>query len=231
MAEEGIATIMSLGITQDPAVAAKALEMSANSLDRAVDLILTGQVDLAAVPATVEAVPAPGPLPPGLAEGMDLDHGIEALTTAAAVAHDEDEELNRAITMSMQEEAAGTAAAAAAGGGEAGSAVSGDAADDETAQAIAMSLSDGNLDPAAASEPDGESRPTDDDIRAHWESVVGAQAENIKDKPLVGPVEPLEAVAQEYDAASNAVFVAKVRRARAHSMNSHFSTSRRLSQI
>jgi hypothetical protein len=111
-----------------------------------------------------------------------------------------DDELNRAIQMSMEESHQPT--------GRPQSPLvdlSGETdADDETAQAIAMSLGG---DSAAAAEAD--SRPTDEEIRAHWESVVGGSAESIKNKPLVGPLEGLDEIKKEY-AEGSPIFAQKL---------------------
>lgn len=123
---------------------------------------------------------------------------------AAAAALDEDAELERAIAMSMD----ATPAAAASGATaevEGGTEVGEDATvlaneDSQVAQAIAMSLegAPGTEDAGTATDL-GDGRPSDDQIREYQAQVMGAQAESIKNKPLVGEPESLDVLKQEYE--------------------------------
>lgn len=121
------------------------------------------------------------------------DAGLSALVSASGVAADahDDAELERAIAMSM--EPAEAAAPPAAPAASAGSGAEG--ADDEISQAIAMSLEGaGAADPAG-----GEGNPSNAEILRHYESIAGAAAEDIKDKPLVGEIEALDVLKAEYE--------------------------------
>jgi len=57
---------------------------------------------------------------------------------------------------------------------------------------------------------DGKTRPSNEDIMNHWQSVVGGEAEGIKEKPLVGELEKLNAVRDEYDSESGAEMRRKI---------------------
>lgn len=125
---------------------------------------------------------------------------------AAAAVLDEDAELERAIAMSMDATPAGAASGATdevEGGtstevGEAATVLANE--DSEVAQAIAMSLEGAPGTVGAGTATDlGDGRPSDDQIRAYQAQVMGAQAESIKNKPLVGEPESLDVLKQEYE--------------------------------
>jgi ubiquitin thioesterase protein OTUB1 len=137
-------------------------------------------------------------------------NGLLGMAEAAAAEVDQEaEELERALAMSMEADH-GSVTAGAAVGAAAGEGVSASQVDDETARAIQMSLGDDSSASAGAAAADeAPLRPTDDEIRAHYETVVGATAENIKSKPLVGPLEDMGELKKEY-ADGLPVFSAKI---------------------
>ena len=138
---------------------------------------------------------------------------LAAVATAGLgeAAGDEDAELERAIALSMETPPPAGDATASAAGAAGESSASAPAQDDEVAQAIAMSLEGAGVEGAAGAADAGSvaDRPSDDQIREYQAQVMGAQAESIKDKPLVGEPESLDVLKQEY-AEGAPVFVAKL---------------------
>ena len=159
------------------------------------------------------------------AEAAGGGDGMSALAAAAATnSHDlpgsdaaadgSDPELERALAMSMEEPPASAGAAGVPAppttpppgeGSQVDGSQAGPAADqdDEVARAIAMSLEGAGEDGDAMLD-----RPSDEQIREYQAQVMGAQAAGISDKPLVGDLEPLEVLKEEY--AESPVFVAKL---------------------
>ncbi len=153
-------------------------------------------------------------------QSQQPDSMSQLVAAAAGVAGaDDDAELERAIAMSMDATTAGaiSGATAASEGGMPGEATTASANEDsEVAQAIAMSLegatgTEGACAAAttAAAESGDPDRPSDDQIREYQAQVMGAQAESIKNKPLVGEPESLDVLKQEYEDGLS-VFVQKL---------------------
>ena len=160
--------------------------------------------------------------------GLPADNMSQLAAAAAATdSHDltgddvagSDPELERALAMSMEEPPAsagggGGAPAppatpppgAGAADGASGAAAPAADEDNEVARAIAMSL-EGGGDLGGEAAPDSD-RPSDEQIREYQDQVMGAQAAGISDKPLVGELERLEVLKEEY--AESPVFVAKL---------------------
>jgi hypothetical protein len=155
---------------------------------------------------------------PAVAPPNQLPDSMSQLAAAADLAGtDDDAELERAIAMSMDATKAGSTsgATAASEGGTAGEAATASNEDNEVAQAIAMSLEGATgtegagAAAAAAAETGDPDRPSDDQIREYQAQVMGAQAESIKNKPLVGEPESLDVLKQEYEDGLS-VFVEKL---------------------
>lgn len=199
-------TLSSMGFAE--ADCETALQRANHDVEAAINLLLGGHdTDTGNAESTQLARSPPAVSNPQSEDWRAADGLTNLAQASASQGASDDDELNRAIQMSLEASAGGGAVGGMGGPGAAAGAVvdlSIDESDgDETARAIAMSLELGGAGGAEAA------RPSDDEIRAHWESVVGSGADSIKDKPLVGALESLDELKQEY-AEGLPVFAAKI---------------------